>query len=66
MGAAETVPKTLLLYVTTWIELQSTPGWVPTLAVGLDMVMICREGGLELDEESDEPGEESVWGLGGL
>jgi len=66
MGAVETVLGTALLYVTTWIEPESTRGWVPTLAMGPDMVTICGEGGLELDEESDELGEESVWGLEGL
>lgn len=51
MGPIETVPKTILLDVTTDIELEPTPGWVPTLAVGPDMMTIYGEGGSELDEE---------------
>lgn len=46
---------TVLLDVTIGIELEPTP------TVGLDMVTICSEGGLE----TDEPGEESIWGLKG-
>ena len=46
----------------TRVELEPIPGWVPTLVVGPNMVTICGEGG----SESDEPGEESVWGLRGL
>ena len=50
----------------TSIESEPTPGWVPAPAVGPDMVMICGEGGSESDEESEELGEVSVWGLEGL
>jgi len=46
------VPKTVLLDVTTRIELEPTPGLVPTPPMGLDMVTICGEGGSELDKES--------------
>lgn len=52
--------------MTTEIELEPTLVWVLALALGLDMVTICSEGGSEPDEESEGPGEESVWGLGGL
>lgn len=66
MGATGTVPETILLNVTTEIELDPTTSWVPTPAVDPSMVTICSEGGSELDEESDELGEESVWRLRGL
>lgn len=66
MGAAQTIPETISLDVTTGIEPEPTPGWVPTPTVGLDMVTICSEGGSKLNEESKRPGEESVWGLRGL
>jgi len=66
MGVAEMVPETVSLDVTTGIEPEPTPGWVPTPIVGPNMVMICGEGGTKSDEESEEPGEESVWGLEGL
>ena len=52
--------------MTTGIEPEPTPGWVPTLVVGPNMVTICGEGFLKLDEEAEETGKESVWGLGGL
>ena len=61
-GASRTVP----LDVTTWVEPEPTPGWVIAPIVGPDMVMIYGEGGSKLDEELEGPGEESVWGLGGL
>lgn len=57
MGAIEIVSHTVPLNVTTDIKMEPTPGWVPTPAVGPDMVTICG-GGLELDQELDEPGEE--------
>jgi len=60
---AGTIPETILPNVTTGIEPEPTPGWVPAPAVDLDMVMKCSEGSLELDEESEGPGEDSVWGL---
>jgi len=66
MGALRMVPETVPSDVTTRIELEPTPGWVLAPAMGPNMVTICGEGGLESDEESDEPGEESVWGLEGL
>ena len=62
MGVVRTVPKTVLLDVTTRVEPKPTPSWDPTPAAGPAMVTICGEGGLE----SDEPGEELVWGLEGL
>lgn len=49
--------------MTTGVEPEPTPSWVLTPAMGPDIVMICAEGGLELDEESNEPREDSVWGL---
>ena len=60
MGAARTVSETVTLDVTTGIEPKPTPGWVPTPAMGPDMVKICSEGGSESDEESDELEEEST------
>ena len=66
MGVVRTVPETVLLDVTTGIELEPTPGWVPTPAVGPYMVTICSEGGSESNEESEKIGEELVWGLRGL
>ena len=62
MGAIGIVPETVPLDVTIGIEPEPTPGWVPTPAVGLDMVIICGEGGLESDELREDP----VWGLRGL
>lgn len=66
MGAAGTIPKTILLYVTTSIEPELTLGRVPTPVMDPDMMTTCGQGGLELDEESDEPREGSVWGLRGI
>lgn len=66
MGDARTVPEIVPLDVTTEIELEPAPSWVLAPTVGLDMVTICGEGGLESDEESNELGEDSVWGLEGL
>ena len=66
MVAAEMVPETVSLDVTTGIEPDPTPGWVPAPTVGPDMVTICREGGPKSNEELDELGEESAWGLIGL
>ena len=66
MGVARMVPETVPLDVTTRVAPDPTPGWVHAPAVGADMVMICGEGGSKSDEESDEPGEESVWGLEGI
>ena len=57
------VLETIPLDVTNEIEPEPTPGWVPAPDVGPDMVMICGEGGSELDEELDEPEEELSWGL---
>lgn len=66
MGAVRMVLEIVLIDVTTGIELEPTPGLVPALAVGLDMVKICDEGDSRLDEESEEPGKCSVWRLRGL
>jgi len=66
MEAAGTIPKTILLYVTTTIERELSPSRVPTPVMDPDMMMTCGQGGLELDEELDEPGEGLVWGLRGL
>ena len=62
MGVAGIVPETVSLDVTTRIEPEPTPGWVPPPDMGPSMVTICGKGG----SESDEPEEESVWGLRGL
>jgi len=66
MGAARTDLETVPLDVTTSIEPKPTPSWVPTPAVGPNMVVICSEGGSKSDEELGEAVEESVWGLRGL
>lgn len=66
MGVAGTFPEIVSLDVTTGIELEPTRGWVLAPAMGLDMVMMCDEGVLESNEELDEQGEESIWGLGGI
>jgi len=66
MGVVRTFLDMVLLDVTTRVELEPTRGWVHAPVVGPDMVMICSEGVLGLDEESNEPGEELVWGLDGL
>jgi len=60
------VPETIFPDMTTEIEPKPTLGCVRTPAMVPDMVTICGEGGLEVDEESYEPGEELVWGLRGL
>jgi len=62
-GATKMVPVMVLLDVTIGIEPKPPLGWFLAPIVGLDMIMIYGEGGLELDE----PEEELVWGLrGGL
>lgn len=66
MGATGTVLETIPPDVTTGMEPEPTLVWVPTPAVGLDMVMICGEGGSKSYEESEGLGEESVRGLGEL
>lgn len=66
MGASETGPETFSLNVTIGIELEPTLVWVPPPTVGLHIMMIGGEGGLKLDEEPEEPREDSVWGLEGL
>jgi len=43
--ATRMVPKIVLLDVTTEIEPKPKPVWVPTLAVGPNIVMVCGEGG---------------------
>jgi len=65
-GATSMIPETAPLDVTTGVEPKSTLGWVPAPAVGPYTVTICGEGNSKPDEESDEPGEDSVWGLEGL
>ena len=66
MGVTGTIPMIVPLDVTMGIELESTLGWVLAIAMGPHITVICDEGGSESDEESGEPGEESVWGLRGL
>ena len=51
MGASRTYPETVPLDVTTGIESEPTPSWVPTQGLGPDMVTICGEAGLESNEE---------------
>lgn len=66
-GRREVVRMSLvmvLLDVTTKIEMKPLPGWFPTHAVDPNMLMVCGEGGSGSDEESYEPEEELVWGLG--
>ena len=65
-GAARMVLETVPLDVTTGIELEPTPGCLPAPAMAPNMVTICSEGGLESEEDSEGPGNESVWGLKGL
>jgi len=64
-GATGIVLVTIPLDVMTGVEPEPTLTWFPTPVVDLDMMKICGEGGSESDEESDEPKEELVWGLGG-
>ena len=66
MGATGMVLETVPLDVTTGIEPEPTPGWVPTPIVSPDMMTVCGEGGLKSNKESNELEVESVWGLGGL
>lgn len=66
MGVARMVPEVDPLDVTIRVELEKTPGCLPTPAVGPNMMTVSIEGGSKLDEESDEPEEELVWGLVGL
>lgn len=66
MGAIRMVPETVPLDVTTRIETEPKLGRVPALVVGIDMVTICSEGGSESDDELDDRGEESIWGIKGL
>ena len=61
-GAIGTVPEIVPPDATIDIELEPTLFWVPTLAVGSNMMMICDEGGSESNEESEGPGEESSMG----
>lgn len=51
MGAVETVLETVPPNVTTSIVLEPPLVWVPTPAVGPDMVTICNEGGSKSNEE---------------
>ena len=62
MGATERIPNTIPLYVTTGVEPEPTPGLVPTPVMGPYMVTISSGGG----SESDELGEDLLWGLRGL
>jgi len=41
MGTDEIVQETFLLDVTNGIDSKPTPGWVPALVMGLDLLMIC-------------------------
>lgn len=66
MGANGMIPQMVPLGVTTEVESEPTPCWVPTQAMHLDMVMIFDERVLGLNEESNELGEESAWGLMGI
>jgi len=43
MGAFGTVPKTIPLDVTTGVEMEPTPSWIPIPVVGPYMMMILLE-----------------------
>lgn len=45
MGVIGMDPEMVLLDVTTKVKSKPTLGWFPTPGVGLDMMIVCGEGG---------------------
>ena len=50
VGAIGMVLEMVSLDVTSRVEPELTPGWVPAPTVGPDMMKVCGEGGSESDE----------------